>query len=327
MASGAKRIYSQTLFIDSGAFSLYNQNVAPAKRIGKNGKPLARPPTRFDRSDVSYYTLEKGSEFRHYCDSYASFMREMKTRSASMLFANIDVILNPDKTWEIQQYFEKEHGLKPVPIVHCGTPIKYVDRYILYPLLGVGGFASASGHAGYLGWTDDLFKHICPKENDYLPVIRTHGFAMTSWKMITRYPWWSVDSTTWCRVSGFGTLYVPPWTQEKGFRFDAPPILINFSHRSPTVSDRHRHFDNVGRSVKANCLKWIEHVGVPLGSLDSNGKVKEYGVVTHHKARYIANLTYLKDLEESRPKWPHPLDNKIVNPYNLSVTTGILDQL
>lgn len=49
-----------------------------------------------------------------------------------------------------------------------------------------------------------------------------------------------------------------------------------------------------------------------MGSVDGDGEVDEFGVSSHHRVRNIANLTYLKDLEESRPAWPHPFkcDNK-----------------
>jgi hypothetical protein len=333
-----KEIYSSSIFVDSGAHSIYNIKVLMhGKRKGKTGRLLAKPPVYWGkgdrpgagRQDFSSFDLKKGSDFRRYCDSYASFMKKMK--GTGVLLANIDAISNPDLTWEIQRFFEEEHGVRPVPIVHCRTPMKYVDRYLLYPLLGVGGLGQGVSRHEYFSWADRFFRHICPKANDYLPLVRTHGFAMTSWELMCRYPWWSVDSATWVKLSAYGWLYVPRWTEEKGFRFDVPPLMVNFSVRpgkekdgldsgifvqdrcpAPREMERQKHYKNVIPTVRANCDRWLQHIGMVLGSVDRKGEVKEFGVVSHHRARSTANLHYLKDLEESRPKWPHPLDYKLV---------------
>jgi hypothetical protein len=316
-----KEIYSSSIFVDSGAHSIYNIKVLMhGKRKGENGRELAKPPVRWSQGDFSHYNLRKGSEFRRYCDSYAAFMKKMKGKG--IILANVDAISNPDLTWEIQRYFEEEHGVRPVPIVHYGTPMKYVDRYLLYPLLGVGGLGQGVSRHEYFSWADKFFVHICPKENDYLPLLRIHGFAMTSWELMCRYPWWSVDSATWVKLSAYGWLYVPRWTEEKGFRFDVPPLMVNFSFRSPRLSERQKHYKNVIPSVRTNCDKWLQHIGMVLGSVDRKGEVKEFGVVSHHRARSTANLHYLKDLEESRPKWPHALDHKLVTELTVKYHRG-----
>lgn len=329
MGSGHKTIYSESIFVDSGAHSLYNLYVLKhGKRMGRHGRLLAKPPVRWSQGDFSYYDLKKGSDFRVFCDSYAGFIKKMEGTETGVLVANIDAISNPDLTWEIQRFFEEEHGVRPVPIVHYGTPMKYVDRYIEYPLLGVGGLGQGVSRHEYFSWADKFFIHICPKENNYLPMIRTHGFAMTSWELMCRYPWWSVDSATWVKLSAYGWLYIPRWT-EKGFRFDRAPMMVNFSRRpgkdfeeregmvervgsppAPRQMERLKHYDNSTPTVKENVERWLDRIGVKMGQVRRGGD--EFGVSSHHRARSIANLTYLKDLEESRPKWPYPLDINLV---------------
>lgn len=311
----SKKIYQESIFIDSGAHSIYNiQVLKHGDRKGRHGRELAKPPVRWSQGDFSYYDLSRGSEFRRYCNSYASFMKKMKGKE--VFLANVDAISNPDLTWEIQRFFEEEHGVKPVPIVHYGTPMRYVDRYLeagRYSLLGVGGLGQGVSRHEYFSWADEFFIHICPESKDYLPLIKTHGFAMTSWELICRYPWWSVDSATWVKLSAYGWLYVPRWSKEREeFRFDLPPMNINFSWRSPRLSERQKHFKNVPKAAQETALLWLELLELKMGSVDKKGKMKEFGVMSHHRARSIANLHYLKALEESRPKYPHPLDNSIV---------------
>lgn len=333
-----KEIYSRTIFIDSGAHTLYNVHVLKhKKRIGKNGLELARPPVMWSQGDFSYYSLKEGSDFRAYCDGYAEFIKKMHKRAGGdkLIFANVDVISNPDLTWDVQRYFEEEHGVYPVPIVHFGAEEKHVDRYLeagRYDLLGVGGLGQGVSKHEYFGWGNRFFAHICPKWNDFRPVIKTHGFAMTSWKLICCWPWWSVDSATWVKLSAYGWLYIPRWLErENRFQFDHPSWTVNFSHRSPSQKNIMKHYWQIRKhrpecDVTVSVDKWLEKLGMDLGSVDDDGKVDEFGVSSHHRARSIANLTYLKDLEESRPIWPYPLDPAVIKKANPHTGRGWLER-
>lgn len=306
-------LYTESIFMDSGAYSLYQKNVNIGK-VGLHGKVLvARRSLGVAGKDFSYFNLAKGSEFRAYCDRYAEFIR--KTEGKDVLIVNVDVLQNPDMTWEVQRYFEEEHGLFPVPVVHAGESLKYLDRYLetgRYDLIGIGGLSAAISIADYASWADDVFTRICPQSNGYLPTVRTHGFAMTSWKLICRYPWWSVDSATWVKLSAYGWLYVPRWRDGLGWRFDLPPMQLNASWRSPMQSKSNKHIDNVSASVKEVVRRWLDRCGVVEGSVDKKGELVEWGVRSHFCARSRCNLYYFKDLEESRPPWPYPLNHDIV---------------
>lgn len=308
-------IHSESMFVDSGAHTLYNLFVLGLKKqIGKTGRELAKTPVRWSQGDFSYYNLDKGTPFREYCDNYARFMKQMVGRD--VMLANVDAISSPEKTWEIQKFFEDEHGVQPIPIIHYGTSMKWVDRYVhagKYDLLGVGGLGQGVSRHEYFGWADKFFLHICPKPS-LLPLIKTHGFAMTSWELICRYPWWSVDSATWVKLSAYGWLYVPRWSTKKAeWDFDSPPLMINFSFRSPRLSERQKHFKNVPSFAQDTCLRWLKYLGLEMGTVDKEGEMVDFGVSSHHRARSIANINYLKSLEESRPKWPHPLDLGVVD--------------
>ena len=345
-----KKIYAESMFIDSGAHSLYNIHVLKHyKREGKHGRVLERPPVRWGgtdpSTDFSYFDLTRGSEFREYCDDYAEFMKEM--RDKGVLLANIDAIGNPALTWEIQRFFEEEHGVQPMPIVHCHTPMSWVDKYLeagKYDLLGVGGLGQGISRHEYFGWADKFFLHLCPKSEGYLPVIKTHGFAMTSWELICRWPWWSVDSATWVKLSAYGWLYIP---RRKGgeFSFNRPPMTVNFSKRppkkkrklvakamdhpswtdnpAPRETETAKHYQNIGKGAREAVDAWLAHIEIPMGSVDENGEMEEFGIVSHHRARSIANLIYLKELEASRPEWPHPLDHRVVEATGVRLRKGL----
>lgn len=307
----------ESIFMDSGAHTLYNVHVLKStgkkKREGRHGRELEAENVVWGRGDFSYFDLSRGSPFRKYCDTYASFIK--KFSKYVDFFATVDAISNPDITWEIQRYFEEEHGVQPVPIVHYGTPMKYVDRYLQtgrYDFLGVGGLGQGVSRAQYYTWGDEFFCHICPESNNYLPLVKTHGFAMTSWDLIVRWPWWSVDSATWVKVAAYGHIIVPRSSEDSGFRFDRPPLMITLSNKSPNVKERDKHYKNSRDNVKAQVRRWLDEIGIALGSEDENGEEVERGVLTHHQPRSLANIHYFQRLAASRPEWPNPLDKKIV---------------
>lgn len=327
--------------MDSGAYTLFNDFVEKRrdKRIGKHGKELERPMVRRGQGDYSWYDLSKGSEFRRYCDRYASFMKKMEGR---ILFVNVDAIQNPDLTWETQRFFEEEHGVQPVPVVHGLTPMKYLHRYLdtgRYDLIGLGGLGHHVPFSSYIDWADEVFLAICPESKEYLPQVRVHGFAMTSWKLMCRWPFWSVDSATWVKLAAYGWLYVPRWEQDR-WRFDKPPMQINVSsgapgeeedlgfsvvaadNRSPMGRKPDKHVDNVSSVIKEVVFRWVKKCGVEEGTVDEEGKMEEFGVRSHFRARSICNLHYFKDLEESSPKWPWPLDPQIIKQHRVDYHRG-----
>lgn len=320
-AGGSKEPYTEGMFIDSGAHSLYYAYVAKrtTKIIGKHGRELEAPPTRWMQGDFSYFDLKAGSDFRKYCDSYASFVR--KTTRDGMLYVSVDVIGHPELSWQIWDFFTKEHALHLMPVLHVGTDFKYLDKYLDRGcgLIGVGG-AWRQGRSGLLRYADTLFRRICPASKGYLPQVRVHGFAVTSWEMITRYPWWSVDSSTWVKLSAYGWIYIPRWSDKIGWCFDRPPMMINFSHRSPHQKKKDKHYGSITKQAKEAVHKWLKELGLEMGSVTDPGSKKaemvKFGVTSHHRARNVANLTYFKELEKRCPKWPFPLSPQIAQADN-----------
>lgn len=338
------RLRSGTIFMDSGAFSLYAKNVlAPKSEVSQAYLETAekrrgvktldkRGKSRWGEGDYSYFSLSKGSKFRAYCDDYARFIH--KFAGDDILFANVDVIRHPELTWTVQLYFEQEHGLFPVPIVHVGTPMRYLHRYLespdKYPLIGIGGMAGGIGD--YVSWIDEAFIHTCPASNGYRPTVKLHGFGMTGWKYMVRWPWYSVDSTTWAKYAAYGGIFVP--RNVNGFRFDRPPIQINMSrkpterkqrfHWSNSKSVRQQkggHYDNAPQAVREQVDAWLRHIGVAMGSFDGD-RIAEEGVCSHYAPRVTANLIYFKTLVESLPDWPSPLDPELVQHHTVAYRNG-----
>lgn len=286
--------------LDSGAHSLYTKLVMKSDKFRLTGQ-----------RDYSAYDT---AEFWDYVERYANFVKENK--KGIDYYINVDVIFNPERTWQVQKYLEDEHGLNPMPVIHWGTPLEWVKRYVKegYEVIGLGGLGQEATKDLYYDWADKVYHYLCPKSNDRKPIVKTHGFAMTAYDLLIRYPWFSVDSASWCKAGGYGMIYIPRmrngefvfWYMKDGIRQPVYPYNISVSTDSPNRKVANRSLHTISKSAQRIVHKWIDKIGIPLGSVDKDGEMKEWGVVSTHSARKIANLKFFEAMCNSLPEWPWP---------------------
>lgn len=275
--------------VDSGAFSLFNTVLK--KHKGQIGSKLD-------------YSLYKTKEFWTYCDDYAAFIK--KYQNAISYYVTVDACRSPELSWKITKYLENEHGLKPIPVVHFGTPIKWITKYLEegYDYIGVGGRIK---RLPYTPWADKVWGEIC-RTPGYLPKVKVHGFAITTHKLMVRYPYYTVDSVTWKKMSYYGQVLVPPKGHGE-FRFDIPNLVVFIDEVSPYSkrdgSGEGKHFFNMSRPEQQAIREWLEEIDVPFGKRKGD-KIIELGVSNDHQMRVEATIKYFEALQRSMPKWPWP---------------------
>jgi hypothetical protein len=101
----------------------------------------------------------------------------------------LDVIGDPEKTYFNLNYM-KEKGLMPVPVFHIDSDIKYLKRLVDdgYKYICLGGSVGRNRKKR------EEFFSMCFNE---FPNVYFHGLGMTDPKLMLKYPWFSIDSTTW----------------------------------------------------------------------------------------------------------------------------------
>ena len=300
-------------FLDSGSFSLRSKAIQFAEEQGC--------------SQWDYYDTK---DFWKYMDSYAAFVKKYK--AAIDLYANVDVIPNAELTLRNQEYLESK-GLKPVPVVHFGTSVNGVRKYMDkgYKLIALGSLVGQAKNPAAHKWLDDAFRIACTTK-DHTPKVKIHGFGVTSFPLLFRYPWWSVDSTTWTKIGAYGGIIVPKKRGGK-FCFDDKtfPRIIKTSIESPDIAKKDIHLVSMhkDKQIRKDVEEWLEFIGLPMGKYGKQIEVEEKkkmvkrwevlesGVVTHHTERREANLIYFEALRKAMPRWPQPLTNT-VKPLKLS---------
>jgi hypothetical protein len=290
-----------SLFLDSGAFSAWSKGI---------------------NIDIQEY-IKFIKQHEKYIDVYAV----------------LDDILDPEKTLQNQKIMEKA-GLSPLPCFHFGEPIKYLQNYLEnYDYVALGGMVPISSKDLSI-WLDELFRDfICDHKG--IPKVKIHGFGLTSLRLMFRYPWYSVDSTSWVMTSRMGGVMVPRYKSGKWI-YDENSWKISVSARSPDKSEAGKHIDTFSARQKQHILNYFSEKGYVLGrskfelvtkiyKLKKNEKwngpavgnkreieiIIEPGLCNDYKLRDEINIIYYLDLEKSMPKWPWAFKAKGMKGFDL----------
>lgn len=267
-------------------------------------------------------------EFWQYVDDYAEFLKTYK--DICNVYVSMDAIYDPKTSYESFIYLRETHGLNPLPVYHYAEPIEWLKKYMeVTDYIGISGLGQGINKKDYIQWADRVFDLVCSGPN-HLPMYKIHGFALTSTELIHRWPWWSVDSSSWVQFSQFGKILIPKMVGNK-ISHKVKPYEIFVSTRSPAISRDEEHFETLSNMEQKHILDYLHSLGINYGKshfkmVDAsykceenekpwgkpeNGKRKievidEYGVSNRHEFRDMVNFQFYADLEKSVAPWPWP---------------------
>jgi hypothetical protein len=222
-------------------------------------------------------------------------------------YSVLDAIGDPVITLRNQGIMEAA-GLSPIPCFHYGEPIKYLQSYLeKYSYISLGGMVPIST-ADLKVWLDMLFgKFICDK-NTGLPTCKIHGFGMTSLNLMLRYPWYSVDSTSWVMTGRFGSVMVPKFRFGK-YIYDENSWKVTVSNQSPSQQNDGQHFSTFSRMEQEIILQYFEEKGFKLGKSEyREEKRKTYKLQEGERWVNSADASAVRELVEQQGIYaPNPL--------------------
>ena len=126
-------------------------------------------------------------------NEYCRFLIETGVK----IYAGLDVIGDARKTLANTEFMIKEYGLDPIPTFHLGSDPSDLKKLFDYPYIALGGLVFSSGTMRYC---DEVWSIILRDRPD----MRVHGFGMTNIDLMSRYPWYSVDSSSFKGCKRFG---------------------------------------------------------------------------------------------------------------------------
>jgi hypothetical protein len=178
-------------------------------------------------------------------------------------------------------------GFDPIPVYHYGEHQRFLERMLAEktPYIGIGGLVGVSGVSRRL-WLDPVFDKITDDFGS--PLVKTHGFGMTSIPLIFRYPWHSIDSTSWIRTTANGSVYLPALRGGQ-FVFDAVPQIVIVSSDNLNKSTEKRHYKFMSPAMRAITDRWLEFCSKTYDDVSS-----------HYSHRAACNAMFFKLVGEAK---------------------------
>ena len=303
------------LIIDSGAYSIKTFNL-------KNKKVA--------------------TSMEEYLDNYIEFC--LLNKDQVSYFVNLDVIpidswsnpikshavLSAEEGWNNYWYMVNK-GVpqeKLIHVFHRDEPMDILAKMVeAMPYIGLSPGRRRKINQK-IPWLDNCMRIICDRKG--YPKVKFHGFAVTSLHLIKRYPWYSVDSTSWSAFGRHGTILVPA-RKNSSWRYDLSSWTLGVTKRSPFVSKELQHYKNLTPNNKKIVDQYLDEKGYVMGiseivPVDSDYALKrgeswyekgvsiervvEKGVSNDNALRNELNIIFYQDLATTQPEWPWPFKHK-----------------
>lgn len=184
-------------------------------------------------------------------EEYAAFCRE---HSDIILMPSVlDAIGDADGTWQNQKRLE-DLGVQCLPCYHFGEPEVVLEYYLdNYEYITIGGMVPISS-PNLKRWLDRIWPdHILGADGK--PRAKVHGFGLTSPELMKRYPWYSVDSSSWIQMASFGAVFEPDYG------------ALHVSEKAPNRKQFDQHFDTLAPIVQDRLIARFEEKGFTVEQL------------------------------------------------------------
>lgn len=203
----AVRANGHKIFMDSGAFSMFTLGV-----------------------DVDL-------------DAYGAFLAERPDYVE--IASNVDAIGSGREadSYANQKYLESLRlPVKVCPVHHARDDDRWLKRYLDegYDYIFLGGMVPETTQY-LLGWLDHVWDKYLALP-DGTARVKVHGFGLTTFELMERYPWYSVDSTSWVQISMFGNILWP---------VNGKVRALCMSQRSPSAKVMDKSFWTLDSTTRA----------------------------------------------------------------------------
>jgi hypothetical protein len=177
----------------------------------------------------------------------------------------------------------KDAGLSPIPIFHQGESFKWLELMLKNgePYIGVATRKDLPMKMT-LPWLDQVWAML--RDRAGKPLVKTHGFGITASRLLWRFPWFTVDSSTWSLQAGFGKIFVPPRGNDGAPNYRSDPFTVTISG----IEGRRaagRHFD----ILEPGAQEWVRTFVASAGLTMSDVRNVDEG-------RRLAMLFYFQQL-------------------------------
>lgn len=200
-----------------------------------------------DSGAFSAYTLGVSIDLPTYCEYIKRNMDLWRVEDGVVMASVLDGIGDALQTYRNQLHMEAL-GAKPLPCFHAGEDERYLEHYVKnYEYITLGGMVGSSTKQLCI-WLDRMWERYLT-DGSGRPRLKVHGFGITAVPIVERYPWYSVDSSSWIQSAAFGSIIDP---------IHGP---ISVSEKSPSRHDAGQHVTTLTQVEQDYVLQMLEKNG------------------------------------------------------------------
>lgn len=206
-------------------------------------------------------------------EAYAEFIKE--NQDIIEMASVLDAIGDPVGTYRNQQTLERL-GVEVLPCFHYGEPLDLCEYYVRnYGYITLGGMVPIPNNKLEV-WLDEVWEKVLTDKDGYSR-IKIHGFGLTARKLMAKYPWYSVDSSSWVQVAANGGIVLPELPQ---------PIAI--SERSPKIKDFMGHYSTLPSAARERVDQLLAYYGSSAEEMATDYKSRwAFNAFTYDRLGYI----------------------------------------
>lgn len=226
-----------------------------------------------DSGAFSAFTLGITIDIAEYCNYIKRNADIIRKEDGVVMASVLDGIGDPLLTYRNQLTMESL-GAKPLPCFHAGEDERYLEWYVKnYDYITLGGMVGSSTKALCV-WLDRMWERYLT-DGSGRPRLKVHGFGITAVPIMERYPWHSVDSSSWIQSAAFGSIISP----------DHGPLSV--SEKSPSRHDAGQHVSNLTPVEQDYVLRMLEQQGFTYERLSTVYESRAaynlwaFGVINH----------------------------------------------
>jgi hypothetical protein len=240
-----------------------------------------------DSGAFSAFTKGVEVDLVKYCE-YIKKNEDIIEHVGDIICASVlDGIGDPLKTWQNQLAME-QLGVRPLPCFHYAEDERYLEWYVAnYPYITLGGMVPISTPQ-LLHWLDRIWEKYLI-DSSGRPRLMVHGFGLTTQSLMERYPWYSVDSSSWVQIAANGGILIPG--------LGVMPV----SFKSPSAKQYNRHLDTIPDLQKEGLVKKVEEQGFSIERLQ-----------VEYVSRWVYNCWAFTDINERLSSKPLLFKNEQV---------------
>lgn len=220
----------------------------------------------FDSGAFTAWSMGREVELDHLLSVYDTMLEKYEPKAEAVWLISLDKIpgskgrtASPDEieaairvSDENFTILQKRYGDRVLPVFHQNESTRRLHEVAaMAPYICVSP-RNDLHESSRRKWSAEVHSLLVPGK-------RTHGLAATGYAMMSKVPWWSVDSATWVLLAANGHVLYGPTLR-----------VLHISDQSGYLKDADQHYRNIPLSEQMAFKEMVDSRGFDVDKLQSD---------------------------------------------------------